>query len=116
MVPSYSGRDTFWPLCGSVHSLVPLVRPMKFFTVLGPWVGKNSHLRSPAEVWKMAVGAALAAVALSALFALLWAGLFDLVCAAAARPKHSRINAARLTIHLSLLVRNRILEMESCKK
>src|SRR5207253_45812 len=103
MVPSYSGRVVFWPLCGLVHSLVPLARPIKFFTVLGAFDGKSSHVRSPAVVWKMAVGAVLAGVAGCAAFLLpLGAVLLGLLWTPAARLKHSKINAARVTIHLSL--------------
>src|SRR6478672_7021925 len=103
MVPSYSGRVTFWPVCGSVHSLAPVARPIKFFTVLGALEGKSSHVRSPAVVWKMAVGAVLAGAALGAVFVPpLGAVLLGLLWAPAARLKHSRINAARVTIHLSL--------------
>src|SRR5205823_7091246 len=102
MVPSYSGRVVFWPLCGSVHSLVPLARPIKFFTVLGAFDGKSSQVRSPAVVWKMAVVAVLAGAVDCAAFVPLGAVLLGLLWAPAARLKHSKINAARVTIHLSL--------------
>src|SRR5689334_8533887 len=113
MVPSNSGRDVFSPVRGSVHSLVPVASPIKFFTVLGALEGKSSHVRSPAVVWKTAVGGFLAGAACGAAFVLLPAGavLLGLLWAPAARLKHSRINAARVTIHLSLNV-NGLLEME----
>src|SRR5579864_4939486 len=102
MVPSYSGRVVFWPVWGSVHSLVPVARPIKFFTVLGALEGKSSHVRSPAVVWKMAVGAVLAGEAGCAALLPLVVVVLGLLCAPAARLKHSKINAARVTIHLSL--------------
>src|SRR5215831_1945059 len=99
MVPSNSGRLVFSPVFGSVHSLVPVASPIKFFTVLGALAGKSSHVRSPAVVWKTAVGGFLAGAA----FVLPpGAVLLGWVWAPAARLKHSRINAARVTIHLSL--------------
>src|SRR5215467_13774046 len=113
MVPSYSGRFVFSPVFGLVHSLVPVASPIKFFTVLGALEGKSSHVRSPAVVWKTAVGGFLAGAACGAACVLLPAAvLLGLFWAPAARLKHSRINAARVTIHLSLEGLNRILEME----
>jgi hypothetical protein len=90
-----------------------MASPIKFFTVLGALEGKSSHVRSPAVVWKTAVGGFLAGAACGAAFVLLPAGavLLGLLWAPAARLKHSRINAARVTIHLSLNV-NGLLEME----
>src|SRR5579864_1079510 len=101
------------PVAGSFHGFVPLDSPTKLATALGACAGKSVHFRSPAEVWMMAVGEPLAGAALLAVLrAGVEAGAFGLVCAPAARPKHSRINAARVTISLSLYERNRILEME----
>src|SRR5690348_2207406 len=101
------------PVAGSFHGLVPLASPTKLATALGAWAGKSVHFKSPAEVWMMAVGEALDGAALLAVLeAAAEAGAFGLVCAPAARPKHSRINAARVTIRLSFYERNRILEME----
>jgi hypothetical protein len=92
--------------------LVPVASPIKFFTVLGALEGKSSHVRSPAVVWKTAVGGFLAGAACGAVFVLPpGAVLLGLLWAPAARLKHSRINAARVTIHLSLNV-NGLLEME----
>src|SRR5215467_5416196 len=103
MVPSYSGRFVFSPVCGLVHSLVPVASSIKFFTVLGALEGKSSHVRSPAVVWKTAVGGFLAEAACGAAFVLpLGAVLLGLSWVPAARLKHSRINATRVTIHLSL--------------
>src|ERR1043166_7064961 len=118
MLPSYSRRFVFSPVRWSVHSLVPVASPIKFFTVLGALVGKSSHVRSPAVVWKTAVGGFWAGAACGAAFVPLPPGavLLGLLWAPAARLKHSRINAARVTIHLSLEGLNRILEMETGKK
>src|SRR5689334_24924741 len=102
MVPSNSGRDVFSPVRGSVHSLVPVASPIKFFTVLGALEGNSWHVRSPAVVWKMAVVAVLAGAVDGAVFVPAGAVLLGLFWAPAARLKHSRINAARVTIHLSL--------------
>src|ERR1041385_8103508 len=95
------------PVEGSFHGLVPLASPTKLATVLGALSGKSSHFKSPAEVWMMAVGEPLAGAALLAVFAPVLgavpAVVLGLVCAPAARPKHSKINAARVTIRLSLV-------------
>src|SRR5882724_2984774 len=117
MTPSYKGLCSVLPVAGSFHCLVPLASPTKLATALGAWAGKSVHLRSPAVVWMTAVGGAFTGAALLAALGLVpEAGFFGLLCAPAARPKHSRINAARVTIRLSLMEHNRILEMESCKK
>src|SRR6202171_109375 len=46
---------------GLVQSFVPLARPMKFSTPLGATLGNSVQCRSPAVVWMMAVGSAVAA-------------------------------------------------------
>src|ERR1051325_4470725 len=91
------------PVAGSFHGLVPLASPTKLATALGALSGKSVHFKSPAEVWMMAVGDPLAGAALVAVLGAVPAGVFGLVCAPAARPKHSKINAARVTIRLSLV-------------
>src|ERR1041385_6658388 len=96
-----------FPVPGSFHGLVPLASPTKLATVLGAWAGKSVHFKSPADVWMMAVGEPFAGAALVAVFAPVLgavpvAGVAGLVCAPAARPKQSKINAARITIRLSL--------------
>src|SRR6185503_15818712 len=96
------------PVEGSFQGLVPLAKPTKLATAFGALSGKSVHFRSPAEVWMVAVGepfagAALLAVFAPALGAVPVAGVVGLLCAPAARPKHSKINAARVTIRLSLV-------------
>src|ERR1700675_2481005 len=62
MVPSYSETPCFlaWET-GLVQSFVPLARPMKFSTPIGAIFGNSVQCRSPAVVWMMAVGSAVAA-------------------------------------------------------
>ena len=49
------GRFTFWPVFGSVHSLVPSARPTKLATVFGALSSKSLTLKVPSEVSNVAV-------------------------------------------------------------
>src|SRR5260370_29669391 len=90
MVPSYSGTSCFLACeTGLVQSLVPVARPMKLATTIGATFENSVQCKSPAVVWMMAAGSAVAGAELAGLrtggFGVVAGGGVEAACAAPSR-------------------------------